>query len=228
MVIKEVQIHQLPEVDKINNEDVFVVEEGTTTYKITGQTLINYIKSHSDIKNIYIEKDLIGINNGITPINADGKIDSKYIIYGEVTGTAYEGNAGKLLENELITHKQDSSNPHGVDKEQVGLPNVENKSSEDIRNEITFENVTKALGFTPEVDGTYEQSVAYTDKSIKDLIGGADETMNTLKELPDAIKEMIDIGEMVDKCISTSLDSTIIGVVEDQAEIFAQEVEKLG
>ena len=59
MAIKEVQIHQLPEVDKINNEDVFVVEEGTTTYKITGQTLINYIKSHSDIKNIYIEKDLL-------------------------------------------------------------------------------------------------------------------------------------------------------------------------
>ena len=203
MAIKEIQIHQLPEVDKINNEDVFVVEEGTTTYKITGQTLINYIKTHSDIKNIYIEKDLIGINNGITPINADGKIDSKYIIYGEVTGTAYEGNAGKLLENELTAHKQNSSNPHGVDKEQVGLPNVENKSSEDIRNEITFENVTKALGFTPEVDGTYEQSVAYTDKSIKDLIGGSDETMNTLKELSDAIKESGDVVKALNDAIGS-------------------------
>ena len=27
MAIKEIQIHQLPEVDKINNDDVFVIEE---------------------------------------------------------------------------------------------------------------------------------------------------------------------------------------------------------
>lgn len=203
MAIKEIQIHQLPEVDKINNEDVFVVEEGTTTYKITGQTLINYIKTHSDIKNIYIDKDLIGINNGIVPINADGKIDSQYISYGEVAGTAYEGISGKLLEDALTIHKQDSLNPHGVTKEQVGLGNVENKSSEDIRGELTFENVTKALGFTPEVDGTYEQAVAYTDKSIADLIGGADETMNTLKELSDAIKESGDVVEALNEAIGT-------------------------
>ena len=50
MAIKEIQIHQLPEVDKITNENVFVVEVGTTTYKVTGQTLINFIKTHSEIK----------------------------------------------------------------------------------------------------------------------------------------------------------------------------------
>ena len=201
MAIKEIQIHQLPEVDKINNEDVFVIEEGTTTYKITGQTLINYIKTHSDIKNIYIDKDLIGTNNGIAPINADGKIDSQYISYGNVSGTAYEGSSGKLLEDELTAHKQDSSNPHGVNKEQVGLGNVENKSSEDIRGELTFDNVTKALGFTPEIDGSYENSVAYTDKAIADLIGGAEEDLNTLKELSDAIKESKSVVEALNEAI---------------------------
>lgn len=45
--------------------------------------------------------------------------------------------------------------------------------------------------------------------------------------LPDSIKDMIDIGEMVDFSINSSLDSAIIGVIEDQADIFAQEVEKL-
>ena len=201
MAIKEIQIHQLPEVGKINNEDVFVIEEGTTTYKITGQTLINYIKTHSDIKNIYIDKDLIGVNNGIVPINADGKIDSQYISYGEVAGTAYEGSSGKLLEDELTAHKQDSSNPHGVDKEQVGLGNVENKSSEDIRGEITFENVIKALGFTPEIDGSYENSVAYTDKVVADLIGGASETKNTLYELEKAIEESETVVEAINEAI---------------------------
>ena len=65
---------------------------------------------------------------------------------------------------------------------------------------------------------------------IKKLVSKVtDPIVDTINNnLPDAIKEMIDIGEMVDKCISTSLDSTIIGVIEDQAEIFAQEVEKLG
>ena len=65
---------------------------------------------------------------------------------------------------------------------------------------------------------------------IKKLVSKVtDPIVDTINNnLPDAIKDMIDIGEMVDKCISTSLDSTIIGVIEDQAEIFAQEVEKLG
>ena len=203
MAIKEIQIHQLPEVDKITNENVFAVEVGTTTYKVTGQTLINFIKTHSEIKKIYIDKELIGVNNGIVPINSDGKIDSQYISYGNVSGTSYEGSSGKLLENELTAHKQDSSNPHGVNKEQVGLGNVENKSSEDIRGELTFENITNALGFTPEIDGTYEQCVAYTDKSIADLIGSASETMNTLEELEKAIKESEDIVEALNNAIGT-------------------------
>lgn len=169
MAIKEIQIHQLPEVDKITNENVFAVEVGTTTYKVTGQTLINFIKTHSEIKKIYIDKELIGVNNGIVPINSDGKIDSQYISYGNVSGTSYEGSSGKLLENELTAHKQDSSNPHGVNKEQIGLGNVENKSSEDIRGELTFENITNALGFTPGHEESYSQNIAYTDEKVAPL-----------------------------------------------------------
>lgn len=36
-----------------------------------------------------------------------------------------------------------------ISKENIGLGNVENKSSTTIRNEITLENVTTALGYTP-------------------------------------------------------------------------------
>ena len=42
-----------------------------------------------------------------------------------------------------------SGNPHNVSKTDVGLENVENKSSETIRNEITYDNVIDALGYVP-------------------------------------------------------------------------------
>lgn len=46
-------------------------------------------------------------------------------------------------------HIKDEENPHKVTAKQVGLENVDNKSSETIRSEITTENITNALGYTP-------------------------------------------------------------------------------
>lgn len=51
--------------------------------------------------------------------------------------------------NDLSGHTTNKENPHGVTAAQLGLSNVENKSSETIRSEITSEDVTSALGFTP-------------------------------------------------------------------------------
>ena len=55
----------------------------------------------------------------------------------------------KLAITTLINHLANKSNPHGVTKSQVGLGNVENKSSATIRGELTKGNVTTALGYTP-------------------------------------------------------------------------------
>ena len=55
----------------------------------------------------------------------------------------------KLAITTLINHLANKSNPHGVTKSQVGLDNVENKSSATIRGELTKGNVTTALGYTP-------------------------------------------------------------------------------
>lgn len=49
----------------------------------------------------------------------------------------------------LSSHTNNKSNPHEVTKAQVGLGNVEDKSSATIRGEITKSNVTTALGYTP-------------------------------------------------------------------------------
>lgn len=65
----------------------------------------------------------------------------------------------KLAITTLINHLANKSNPHGVTKSQVGLGNVENKSSATIRGELTKGNVTTALGYTPanQTDMTNEQ-----------------------------------------------------------------------
>ena len=66
------------------------------------------------------------------------------------------GNSNKTLDEEILdlnesisSHTGNTSKPHGVTKAQVGLGNVENKSSATIRGEITKSNVTTALGYTP-------------------------------------------------------------------------------
>ncbi len=51
-------------------------------------------------------------------------------------------------------HIASTSNPHFVTKDQVGLGKVENKTSAEIRGEMTSANVTSALGFTPLVPST--------------------------------------------------------------------------
>lgn len=81
-------------------------------------------------------------------------------------------------------------NPHNVTKAEIGLGNVENKNSETIRGEITSENVTDALGFTP-VDAA-EFTVAAQDKD--GLMSKEDKTkLDSFELMSDAdIKAEID------------------------------------
>lgn len=53
------------------------------------------------------------------------------------------------IETSISNHVGNTANPHKVTKAQIGLSNVENKSSTQIRSELTKENVTNALGYTP-------------------------------------------------------------------------------
>lgn len=83
----------------------------------------------------------------------------------------------KLAITTLINHLANKSNPHGVTKSQVGLGNVENKSSATIRGEITKGNVTTALGFTPanQTDMTNAQDAITqlnSDKAWKKIFDG--------------------------------------------------------
>ena len=83
----------------------------------------------------------------------------------------------KLAITTLINHLANKSNPHGVTKSQVGLGNVENKSSATIRGELTKGNVTTALGYTPatQSDMTNAQNAITqlnSDKAWKKIFDG--------------------------------------------------------
>ncbi len=87
------------------------------------------------------------------------------------------------------THTTNKNNPHGVTKSQIGLANVENKSSATIRGEMTSDNVIDALGYTPldaakkgaasgvaELDATGKvpsaQLPSYVDDTIEGYLSG--------------------------------------------------------
>jgi len=63
-------------------------------------------------------------------------------------------DVGLATEDDVQTgvsgHADLTNNPHGVTKGQVGLANVDNKSSATILSELTGADITSKLGFTPE------------------------------------------------------------------------------
>lgn len=101
---------------------------------------------------------------------------------GEKLSVAF-GKIKKAI-SDLISHIANKSNPHSVTASQVGLGNVENKSSATIRGELTKDNVTSALGYTPPTADT-NNAVTQTTSSTTNadyrilLSATADDTTRT-------------------------------------------------
>ena len=82
--------------------------------------------------------------------NVDNTADiNKPVSTAQATAIADAKKAGTDAQSSVDSHTSNTSNPHSVTKAQVGLGNVENKSSATIRGELTKENVTTALGHEP-------------------------------------------------------------------------------
>ena len=99
------------------------------------------------------------------------------------------------LKNEsLSNHTTDELNPHKVNKSQIELGNVDNTS--DINKPVSTAQQNA-------IDEALYQSNCYTDTQIAELINGAPETLDTLKEVADAIEENDTIVEALDAAIGT-------------------------
>ena len=105
---------------------------------------------------------------------------SESLALGETASTAFAGDKGKVAYDHALaeharvdatkteqsdnngyvkingadvlvyTHPGTGTNPHGTTAADLGLGKVENKTSEEIRAELTSDNVTTALGFVPQ------------------------------------------------------------------------------
>ena len=111
----------------------------------------------------------IAIVDNTLSLTSDNAIQNK-VVTEKINSVEAKVNTN---ETTILSHKNDQNNPHCVTKSQLNLGNVEDKSSETIRSEITKENVTTALGYTPytpnEVDNKF--STLETNIDWKEAVG---------------------------------------------------------
>lgn len=112
------------------------------------------------------EKIALLMNNSSEAVDSIMELAAAMEDNADVVDALEQAIGTKADASALTSHTGNTSNPHGVTKAQVGLGDVENKSSEAIRSEITKANVTTALGYTP-----------YTPGEVDNLLGAkADQT----------------------------------------------------
>lgn len=99
----------------------------------------------------------------------------------------------------LNEHILSKNNPHGITKSQLGLSNVNNTS-----------DIDKPVSTAQQeaIDTALAQSNYYTDAKLADLIDGAPETLDTLKEVADAIAENETVVELLNAAIGTKANQT--------------------
>lgn len=188
---------ELPQnVSDLNNDAGYIVQSDLTDYaklenlptKVSQLENDSYYATKSDLptKTSELENDsdlayVTDIPTNVSELNND----SNYLVRSDISN----------LDNHVI----DTDNPHKVLKSQVGLGNVDNTSDA---------NKPVSIAQKKYIDESYANSNAYTDQKIADLIGGAPETLDTLKEVSDAISESKDVETALNNAIGTKANQT--------------------
>lgn len=100
----------------------------------------------------------------------------------------------KAKASDLENHTDDKSNPHNVTKTQLGLENVNNTADTD-------KPVSTAQQSA--IDLAYHNSNLYTDNKIAELINGAPGTLDTLKEIADAMADNESVVEALEEAVGS-------------------------
>lgn len=111
-------------------------------------TALDTAKSYTDTK----VADLV--NNAPETLDTLGEIATALKTNEDAVGALNDAIGTRAKQTDLTAHTSNTDNPHSVTKAQIGLTNVENKSSATIRSELTKANVTDALGYTPPTTNT--------------------------------------------------------------------------
>lgn len=131
--------------------------------------------------------------NAIESSNEMTFIDRKFEIIEKIRQEVEKTYADFAEEKEEIdNHLADKENPHETDKVQIGLSNVDNTA--DIDKPVSTAQQAA-------MDDLYQQLTAYTLQKIADLIDGAPEDLDTLKEVHDAIEANREIMDALNEAI---------------------------
>lgn len=143
---------------KADEKPAYTASEVGADIQGAADTALSSAKSYTDTK----VSDLVnGAPETLDTLKeiADAMSDNKDVVEALDIAVGSKANA-----SDLTAHINNKNNPHEVSKSDIGLGNVENKSSETIRSEITKENVVDALGFTPSEGGSdYELPIATSE-----------------------------------------------------------------
>ena len=103
------------------------------------------------------------------------------------------------VQNSIDEHTENTLNPHKVTAKQVGLENVNNTA-----------DIDKPVSTAQQdaIDLAYHNSNLYTDEKIAELINGAPTTLDTLKEISDAMTEHEEVVEALNDAIGKKANET--------------------
>lgn len=200
----QVPAHQLPSfVDDV--VDVYATYDKSDTGKLSN------IKLFSDIdKSIAITGE-----SGKTYIDVEGLYQFRWTgsmfvalgtptVIGDVPGTAFDGARGKALETSVNSHISDTSNPHQVTKEQVGLGNVDNTS--DLNKPIS---TATQSALNNKVDKVTGKSLVSNSQITK--LEGLDDQDTLTSKIADAKKAGTDASSLATQNKNTIDNYTING-----------------
>ena len=125
--------------------------------------------------------------------------DNPHNVSAEQVGAYTKEDVDEKLENKvdkqtLTAHTENTKNPHAVTAEQVGTYRKENvfNKGEIVNRENTLRGEWKS-DVSVAKSGVYIELKAYVENRISQLIDGAPEALDTLKEIADALENGDDI-----------------------------------
>lgn len=120
------------------------------------------------------------------------KLNGEFVAWFDGVKNQVTGDMAVRIQKQLDDHEKDTGNPHKMTKEQIGLENADNTSDA---------NKPVSTAQQAALDELHQQLVAYTNQKIAGLINGAPSTLDTLKEVADAISAHKTIMDALDAAI---------------------------
>ena len=166
---------------KCYDAEHITIEYADTVYA-TAESLMEHISDKNNPHDMTAEQLALGNVDNTSDIDKPVSIAQQAAIDA----------AKEQLKAAIDAHVADKNDPHNTTKEQVGLGNADNTA--DIDKPVSTAQQAA-------LDDLYQQLTAYTQAKIAELINGAPTSMDTLKEVSDAIAAHKSVMDALDEAI---------------------------